>query len=232
MAPELLTIPGLGVPVTVYGAAVALALVLAWALSLSLARRDRLPTEAVGLVFVIGALIGLFAARVGYLVQASLPLDATSLRALPAGGLAVFPGLFVALPVMALACRRWRVPALAWLDCAAPAIALGGAIERVGAFFAGADFGRYVGPGDFGHALSVTYPPGSPAYVLHVSTLHGLPGVSEASSAPVHPVQIYLALTCALAGGLGLWLRGRRRFSGQVLLLVAAVFLLGRAVLF
>jgi prolipoprotein diacylglyceryltransferase len=154
------------------------------------------------------------------------------LRSLPAGGLAVFGGLFAALAVAAIGCRRFRVPTLAWLDCWAPAVALGGVIERVGAFLAGADFGMYVGPGDLGHVLSVTYPEGSPAFMLHTAAFPGLPGLTETSSAPVHPVQLYLAATCAVAFLVGLALRRRRRFSGQAFLAVAAVFLLGRAVLF
>jgi phosphatidylglycerol:prolipoprotein diacylglycerol transferase len=232
MAPELFTLPGLGWAITPYGLAVAVALVASWLTALVLARRDRLPSELLGTVFVLAAIAGLLAARAGYLLQQGQALEFSALRSLPAGGLAVFGGLFAALAVSAIGCRRFRVPTLAWLDCLAPALALGGVIERVGAFFSGADFGMYVGPGDFGHVLSVTYPAGSPAFLLHSAAFHGLPGLSESTSAPVHPVQLYLAATCAAALLAGAWLRRRRRFSGQVFLAVAAVFLLGRAVLF
>lgn len=231
MAPELFTVPGLGWAITAYGLGVALALVTAWLTALLLARRDRLPTEALGMVFVFSAIAGLFAARASYLVQQDQPVTLAALRSLPSGGMAVFGGLFAALAVSALGCRKWKIPLLAWLDCAAPAVALGAIFERVGAFFAGGDFGTYVPPGEFGHALSVTYPPGSPAYLLHGATLQGLPGVSTAGSLPVHPVQLYLAATCALALAIGLWVRRRRSWSGQAFLAVSAVFLVGRAVL-
>lgn len=232
MAPELFTLPGLGWAITPYGLAVAVALVTAWLFSLLLARRDKLPTEVLGTVFVLSAIGGLLAARATYLLQQGQALELSHLRSLPAGGLAVFGGLFAALAVAAIGCRRFRVPTLAWLDCWAPAVALGGVLERVGAFFAGADFGMYVGPGDFGHVLGVTYPAGSPAFLLHTAAFPGLPGLSEATSAPVHPVQLYLAATCAAALGVGLLMRRLRRFSGQTFLAVAAVFLIGRAVLF
>lgn len=232
MASELFTVPGLGWAITAYGLGVALALVTAWLTALLLARRDKLPTEQLGTIFVLSAIAGLFAARISYLVQLEQPVTLAALRSLPSGGLAVFGGLFAALVVTAIGCRRWKIPTLAWLDCAAPAVALGAIFERVGAFFAGGDFGNYVPPGSFGHVLSVTYPPGSPAYLLHGSTLQGLPGVSTAGSLPVHPVQLYLAATCAVALAVGLWARRRRRWSGQAFLAVSAVFLLGRAVLF
>src|SRR5690606_22193568 len=119
MAPELFTLPGLGWAVTPYGLAVVAALVGSWLTALLLARRDRLPTEALGTVFVLAAIAGLLAARVGYLVQQGQPIELATLRSLPAGGLAVFPGLLAALAVSALGCRRYRVPTLAWLDCLA-----------------------------------------------------------------------------------------------------------------
>ncbi|MDC0719590.1 prolipoprotein diacylglyceryl transferase [Nannocystis bainbridge] len=232
MAPELFTLPGLGWAITSYGLAVAVALVTAWLVSLLLARRDKLPPEVLGTVFVLSAIAGLLAARAGHLLQQGQGLELSHLRSLPAGGLAVFGGLFAALAVATIGCRRFQVPTLAWLDCWAPAVALGGVIERVGAFFAGADFGMYVGPGDLGHGLGVTYPAGSPAFLLHTAAFPGLPGLTETTSAPVHPVQLYLAATCVVAAGAGFLLRRFRRFSGQPLLAVAAVFLLGRAVVF
>lgn len=232
MIPELFTLPGLGWTVTPYGLGVAFALLASWLTALLLARRDRLPTEVLGTVFVLSAIAGLLAGRVSFLLQEGQPLELATLRSLPAGGMAVFGGLIASLAVGVIGCRRWKIPALAWLDCFAPAAALGGVFERVGAFVAGADFGTYVAPGDLGHVLSVTYPPGSPAYLLHGATLQGLPGVSAASSGPVHPVQLYVAATCALALVVGLVVRRRRSASGQVFLAVAAVFLLGRAVLF
>jgi prolipoprotein diacylglyceryltransferase len=79
---------------------------------------------------------------------------------LPSGGMTVFGGAFAALLVSAIGCRRIGVPLLAWLDCVAPAFALGAICERVGALLAGGDFGRYVGAGDLGHALAISYPAG------------------------------------------------------------------------
>ena len=113
----------------------------------------------------------------------------------------------------------------------APAFALGAIAERIGALLAGGDFGRYVGFEEFGHGLAITYPPGSPAFILHTITLQGLPGVTATASAPVHPVQAYEAVLALLTLGVALWMRRRREHSGQVFFAAMAVFVVGRALL-
>ena len=231
MHPLLFTVPGTEFVVSAYGFFMGLALVSAWVVALLLARGDRLPSDRLGTVFVVGAVLGLLCARAVWLQQQGQPLTAETLRMLPSGGMTVFGGAFAALLVSAIGCRRIGVPLLAWLDCVAPAFALGAICERVGALLAGGDFGRYVGAGDLGHALAISYPPGSPAFILHVVTLQGLPGVSELGSAPVHPVQGYEATLALLTLLVALWVRRRRRYSGQVFFAAMAVFVAGRALL-
>ncbi len=231
MHPLLFTVPGTEFVVSAYGFFMGLALVSAWVVALLLARGDRLPSDRLGTVFVVGAVLGLLCARAVWLQQQGQPLTAETLRMLPSGGMTVFGGAFAALLVSAIGCRRIGVPLLAWLDCVAPAFALGAICERVGALLAGGDFGRYVGAGDLGHALAISYPPGSPAFILHAVTLQGLPGVSELGSAPVHPVQGYEATLALLTLLVALWVRRRRRYSGQVFFAAMAVFVAGRALL-
>jgi phosphatidylglycerol:prolipoprotein diacylglycerol transferase len=231
MHPELFIVPGTSFVVSSYGLFMGLALVTAWILSLALARGDRLPTDRLGLVFVASAIAGLVAARGIWLLQQGLPFGLAELRQLPAGGMTVFGGAFAALLVSLIGCRRVRVPLLAWLDCVVPGFALGAIFERIGALLAGGDFGRYVGPEEIGHALAVSYPPGSPAFLLHRVSLQGLPGVSEIGSAPVHPIQGYEALLAGLTLLVALWMRRRRRHSGAVFFTAMAVFVAGRALL-
>lgn len=231
MHPLLFTVPGTEFVVSAYGFCMGLALVSAWIVSLLLARGDRLPGDRLGTVFVVSAMLGLLCARAVWLQQQGQPLTGDTLRMLPAGGMTVFGGAFAALLVSAIGARRIGVPLLAWLDCVAPAFAIGAICERVGALLAGGDFGRYVGAEDFGHALAISYPPGSPAFILHSVTLQGLPGVSELSSAPVHPVQAYEAALAVLTLLVAVWSRKRRRYSGQVFFAAMAVFVAGRALL-
>ena len=231
MYQQLFTVPGTDFGVSSYGFCMGLGLVGAWLLALLLAKRDRLPTERLGTVFVLAAIVGLLCARAIWLLQQGASLDAEALRQLPSGGLTVFGGAFPALLVCLIGCRRAGVPLLAWLDCVAPAFALGAMFERLGALLAGGDFGRYVGPEDLGHALAIYYPPGSPAFTLHTVTLQGLPDVTEMASAPVHPVQAYEALLAMMTLWVALRLRARRRFTGQAFFAAMAVFVVGRALL-
>jgi len=231
MHPQLFTVPGTESVVGAYGFFMGLALVMAWVMALLQARKDRLPSDRLGTVFVLAAMLGLLCARAVWLLQQGHVLGLAELRSLPAGGMTVFGGAFAALLVCVIGARRAGVPLLAWLDCVAPAFALGAISERVGALLAGGDFGRYVGVGDFGHALGITYPPGSPAFVLHAVTLQGLPGVTETASAPVHPVQAYEAVLALIMLSVALWIRKRRRYSGQVFFVTMAVFVAGRALL-
>lgn len=231
MHPELFIVPGTTFAVSSYGFFMGLALVSAWLVSLALARNDRLPTERLGVVFVASAIAGLVCARGIWLLQQGLPFGLAELRQLPAGGMTVFGGAFAALLVSLIGCRWTRVPLLAWLDCVVPGFALGAIFERIGALLAGGDFGRYVGPEELGHLFAISYPPGSPAFLLHSVSLQGLPGVSEVASAPVHPVQGYEALLACVTLGVALWVRRTRRHSGAVFFAAIAVFVAGRALL-
>lgn len=231
MFPQLFTVPGSDFVVTAYGLCMGLALVSAWVWALLLARQDRLPSDRLGTVFVLAVLFGLLGARAVWLLQHGEALTLETLRSLPAGGMTVFGGAALALLVCVFGARRVGVPLLAWLDCVAPGFVLGAVFERVGALLAGGDFGRYVGPEELGHALAVSYPPGSPAFVLHTINLQGLPGVSEAASAPVHPVQAYEAVVAVIAVVVALRLRRTRAYTGQLFFWVMGAFVGGRALL-
>lgn len=231
MFPQLFTVPGSDFVVTAYGLCMGLALVSAWVWALLLARQDRLPSDRLGTVFVIAVLFGLLGARAVWLLQHGEALTLETLRSLPAGGMTVFGGAVLAVIVCVLGARRVGVPLLAWLDCVAPGFVLGAVFERIGALLAGGDFGRYVGPEELGHALAVSYPPGSPAFMVHTLTLQGLPGVSEAASAPVHPVQAYEAAVAVIAVVVALRLRRTRAYTGQLFFWVMGVFVAGRALL-
>ncbi|MBK8265906.1 MAG: prolipoprotein diacylglyceryl transferase [Nannocystis sp.] len=232
MRPILFVLPGLGWALQAYGVLMGAALLLAWWTALDRARRDGLPTETLGSIFVASAFIGIIGARALWLVGHPQALvSVASLIQLPAGGLSAVGGAFAALAVTIAACRWRQIPTFAWLDCLAPALALGWTLERLGAFLAGTEFGRYVAPGEWGYALSVTFPAGSPAHQVHRRLLEGLPTVSEVASAPVHPVQLYAAGMGLLIFGLALRLRRRRSYVGQVFLGVLAALVIARLVI-
>lgn len=223
----MLKLPGLGWEVQSYGLMLALALLLAWVITLSLGRRDRLPPGPLGTAYVLGVGLGLVFARISWLLQRPGEASgaAPELFVLRADELAPLAGLVVAGLVAGLHVMRRRVPVVAFYDVAAPAFAAGAMLERLGALLAGTGFGDYAP----GLPWAIRFPAGSPAYLEHQRTLAALLPAGAEQSLPVHPTQIYGLLIAAAALGVGLWLRRRRRFSGQVFLGTAITYLVGRA---
>jgi phosphatidylglycerol---prolipoprotein diacylglyceryl transferase len=221
----MFTLPGLGWEMQSYGLLLALALVLAWVVMLALGRRDRLPPGPLGTAYVLGVGLGLVAARIAWLLQRPGAASVTEPFALRADELAPFVGVMVAGLVAGLHVMRRRVPVVAFFDVAAPALAAGAMVERLGALLAGTGFGDYAP----GLPWAIGFAAGSPAYLEHRRALAGLLPAEALQSLPVHPTQIYAMALAGVALGVGLWLRKRRRFSGQVFLGTAIAYLLGRA---
>lgn len=229
MRPILFEIPGLGWPLQSYGVAMGGALLVAWAVALRQARRDGLPSEALGMIFVFAAFAGIVGARGVWLLQH--PSAGGSLFNLAAGGLSIAGGVLAAILVSAIGCARQGISTLAWLDAVAPGFAAGLTIEALGAYLAGAEFGRYVAPGDFGYALSVSFPAGTPVHDYHQHLMAGLPTFTAEVSAPVHPVQLYAAAMGIVILAIAVLVRRRRRYVGQVTLAVLAAFVVARLVI-
>jgi phosphatidylglycerol:prolipoprotein diacylglycerol transferase len=206
-------------PIHAYGFLIAVALILGWVLSLRLARADKLPADVLGTGYVISVAVGLVAARLMWMVQhPEAGGGFSAVVQLQAGGLAGAGGVLAGLIVAGLHCQSNKIPAWPWLDCVAPAFLIGVVLERVAAFLSGADFGHYVDP-DF--VFATAYPVDSAVYEIQRRDWSGL-HLPVDHSLTVHPSQIYAAVAAAIGAGLTVWVRNRRRYSGQV-----ALFALG-----
>lgn len=226
MKPVLFTLPGLGWEIQAYGFFVALALIVAWAQTLRLSRAEGYDPKALGPVFVASSAAGLIGARAAWVVQHPEAYEGVrSLVALRAGTMAPFAGAVVAMVVGGAWVTRLKLKPWAWYDILAPAMALGLVFERLGAFFAGSAFGRYAPDA----VLSIRFPVGSPAHLLHQRTLANLMRVGALESLPVHPVQLYAAALGVLGVALCVWVRRRKTFDGQVFLSFAMFYLAVRS---
>lgn len=225
MSPILFTVPGVEWEVSAYGFFLGLALVAGWLLSISLAAKDRLPADRLGTSYVVALGFALVGARAAWLFgNPEAWTGWGSLLTLSQGGLSPAAGLVVAVLVTLVHTGRMGVPAALWFDAAAPALALGIALERLGALFAGIGFGRYAP--DF--PLAIRFPIDSPAFEAHRQKLAQLLPAGASESLPVYPTQI-IALVLALAGlWIALRLRKRRVFAGQVALATLAWLLAAR----
>jgi phosphatidylglycerol:prolipoprotein diacylglycerol transferase len=182
------------------------------------ARRARIDVEAVtslGTWAIVGALIG---AKVLLLARSigESGLSATDPWSLVSSA-GDFYGGFVG-GVVAAALFFWRHRTIRfWLvaDLAAPAIALGQAIGRIGCFMAGDDYGR---PTTVPWAVTFMNP--------DAARIGGAPlGI------PLHPVQLYESLVCAVLFVVLLRLERRRHREGDVILAYTMLYAAARFVL-
>lgn len=223
-------LPILGVvtslPFYSYGVLLGVSIVIGWFLSLSLAERDGLPREEMGNCYVVTALAALLGARLLYVVT---NLDdfhgIEDVFAFRKGGMVAYGGFLGGFVGSWLYLRRHRVPLLPWADVAAPSLAAGLFVTRIGCYLLGCDFGKPLGEkapaflkrlGTFPHWPdgTVDVGTGAEAWIRHVD--RHLISPDAPASLPVHPTQIYESLVGLLLFGLCVWQRKHQRFRGQV----------------
>ena len=118
-------------------------------------------------------------------------------------------GLLLALLAGLAVCWLGRLNAWRLADSAAPALALGFAVMRLGCFFNGCCFGR-----ETALPWGVTYPVGSPA---HLHQLANRLDILFLGPQPVHPTQLYEAAAALVAAALAGWLLVRKAPDGTAI---------------
>lgn len=142
--------------------------------------------------YLIGAWSGLAGARLGYAAQ----YGGLSLT----GGLSIW-GFMAGAALGVAAYSRLKLGGWGFgdfPDAAAPAIAFGSAVQRVGCFLAGCCFGKPATA-----PWAVRYGPGTPAFQQQVA--EGMLNPSAAGTLPVHPTQLYQSAGMLVAFFLLLW---------------------------
>jgi len=159
--------------------------------------------DASALVFAAG-LGGILGAKIYY---ALLNRDWHVL--LDRSGLVWYGGFIVGAAAVLVVIRRRRLPAWPLLDAAAPALAVGYAVGRIGCFLVGDDYGR---PSNLPWA--VAFPVGLPRttagdlrQVFHLPIPSSVP---DETLLRVHPTQLYETAICLLIWGAALWVLRRR----------------------
>jgi phosphatidylglycerol:prolipoprotein diacylglycerol transferase len=214
--PVLLTTPLF--TIYTFGVLLAAAYLSALAWLVRGARRAGLDADALGSLgiwAIVGALIGakaLLAIRSPHEYLTSV----ASLRGLISSAGDFYGGFIGGLVAAGLFFwRHRRLPFWRSADLAAPAIALGQAIGRIGCFMAGDDFGR---PTSVLWAVTFTDPT--------AAVIGGAPlGV------PIHPVQLYESAFCAVLFGLLVWLARRPHKDGQIIVAYTMFYAAGRFVI-
>ncbi len=219
MWPELFTIPLFDIPLRSFGLLVALGFIVAVAMASKLAGRygNNLETDPQGIADVswwilIGVILG---ARLAFVLvnlkhYSQHPQDILKVWE---GGLVMYGGLILAVLLGVWKAKRIGMPAWQSLDYGLTAGFLGQSVGRIGCFLVGDDYGA---PTDVPWAVTFPEP-------LRVGSAFA----PELSTVAVHPTQFYMSLKALSLFFLGVWLLKRKKFHGQVSL----VLLMGYAVL-
>ena len=186
-----------GFEITSFGVLIALAaLVGLWILRREL-RSGRLPDSALD-AGIVGLLGGMLGAKLLWTVEHAGEASLSELL-LSRGGMSWFGGFAGGLLAAAWIIHRKRLPFLAIVAAAAPALAVGHAIGRIGCFLVGDDYGT---PSTLPWA--VAFPQGLPPTTVRV-----------------HPTQVYEALPLTVVA----WWLVRLRRNGYPDMFVTGAYL-------
>jgi phosphatidylglycerol:prolipoprotein diacylglycerol transferase len=141
----------------------------------------------------------------------------------PEGGLVVYGALFGGITAVLWFLRKHKLPALATFDLMAPGMAIGLAFGRIGCFLNGCCYG---GSSDLPWA--VTFPPGSPPYADQIARGALSQTGPPLASLPIHPAQLYSAITAALLSWLLWCYYPFRKRDGQVVALMFMLYPISR----
>ena len=195
-------------PITIhsYGLLLAVAFIAGiWVTSRN-ARKEGLDPDSIwnmGLLIIFSALVGakvlLFLSDSSYYTEN--PREIFSLSTLRSTGV-YYGGLLLAVLASGWYLRRSKLPARTIADLAAPGIALGQAIARLGCLSAGCCYGK----------------PTQMPWGITFTNAYAYENVGVPLNIPLHPTQIYESITTCLLFVYLMWRLSRRHFAGQLIL--------------
>ncbi len=209
MYPELFRIGDF--PINTYGVLLAAGLLLALVVAARLAKNDGLPKERIydlGLWTIIGGLLG--SKILMFFVEDNVQVF--SFDFLRSGGV-YFGGFLGGFITLAILIRYYKLSFWKVGDAFAPGVALGQFFGRQGCFSAGCCWGKEthlpwgVHFTEAGHQTT-----GVPLYG---------PGGNDLF---LHPTQLYESFTMLLVFGLLVYLHGKKKFDGQILILYGLIY--------
>ena len=207
-------------PITIhtYGLLLAAAFIAGiWVTSRN-ARKERINSDVIwnmGLVIIFSALVGakiilLFS---NYHYYSQNFREIFSLSTLRSTGV-YYGGLLLALATASLYLYKKRLPPLLLADAAAPGIALGQAISRIGCLSAGCCYGK----------------PTSMPWGITFRNLYSYDNVGVPLNVPLHPTQIYDSIGAFLLFLFLMWRLSKKHFTGQIILEYLSLYALLRFV--
>jgi phosphatidylglycerol:prolipoprotein diacylglycerol transferase len=222
MRPILFVVPGWDIPIHSYGVMILLACFAALAISVWRARRENINPDVVYELAAWLFLGGAIGARAVYVVAHPESIHSLGdiVRSWQGGN--VFYGCILGgLTGSIIYWFRRPFPFWKMTDVAAPAVAIGIAIGRIGCYLNGCCHGAVCE-----WPWGLRFPAGSHAWVRQLNA--GLIAPDSPISLPVHPTQLYASLAGFMLLGLLLAHFRRRRQPGEVMAILMIVYPLTR----
>jgi phosphatidylglycerol:prolipoprotein diacylglycerol transferase len=223
-------------PIYSYGVMLGTSMILGWSIVMFFGKRERYFADEkknddfLANAFIVCALSAILGARILYMItnpnEFPTPADWFALRR---GGLVAYGGFLGGFIAAIVYVRQMHgVGLLRFSDGAAPALALGLGLTRIGCYLYGCDFGARLPDDAPGWLVSAgTFPhwgddTGSPAWSHHVQEYDLAFDADHAY--PVHPTQLYESSIGILLFALCMFVWSRRQFHGQVLLTLTMAY--------
>jgi len=187
MYPELFTIPGTSYSISTFGVMMAIGFLTAYAMTSRCMEEQGLDVEAAPNILMWIMIGGVGGSKLYFAIDVSIRegipfFDLLFARA----GITWYGGLMGGALAGILSAKYYGIPILAFTQAAAPSLALGQALGRIGCFLVGDDYGKVTDV-----PWAVTFPKGAPP-----------------THDPVHPTQLYEVAWLVPVSGV-LWMRRR-----------------------
>lgn len=214
-------------PIYSYGVMIALAFIAGILLAMKEAKRCGEDPERIldiSLYIIIGALIG---GRLGYVIfyldyYLKNPVKIFYFRQ---GGLAFLGGFILAFILGSWYVKRSKLSFWKYTDIAAPSIALGLGIGRIGCFLNGCCFG--IVSEKYGIKFPALNMP--PVYMQHLKD--GLIASGSSYTLPVIPTQLYSSLYGFLIFIILMWVKKYKKYDGFIFLTFLILYSISRFVI-
>ena len=195
-----------------YGVMLAVAFLVGTWLSVREARRLHLDEDRLISIILVVLIAGILGARALYVMEhiQEFRREWTSVIALWQGGLTLYGGVIAGTAAGLYAAQHWHQPMWRVADAVTPAVALGTVFGRIGCFLNGCCYG---------HPTRLPW-----GVVFPADSYAGL----EFGNVPVHPSQLYFALSGLLLFGFVWVMRTRFRVNGELFWTFMLLFALVR----
>ena len=215
-----------GNPIYWYGIIIAAAFLVCvlWAMKDS-RKYDLIPDTIIDLM-LFAAPAAIICARLYFVAfswseYASNPIDILNLRK---GGLAVYGGIIGAIITAYFVARYKKIPTMKLFDFAIPYVALGQAIGRWGNFFNQEAFGT-----NTSLPWGMTSPTITSYLTNRADSIQETVGITVNPELPVHPTFLYECIWNLAIFAFLMWMRKRKKFSGEIFCLYFITYSIGRA---